>query len=780
MIKIVLDSEKLTSGNFLDVFVLYPKEITQILDAYMLHRDYSLFIRIPTVFQWFKNMSMRYPQGTFAFETLDARGALSQRWGLDITETVTNEDIMQAGLLSSDLHPQPGFSFEDTLLAHYYAPILTSKTFPTTKLSSLLEAVEPQKWKDNLSIPLLARTLRARMEEWKSKARSSDQRQLVEMFAANPQALKHQLMSFRVLRGYPAIGDAVLGATFDLFRVLKLPLEDLKVEESKIPQTIQQVTYFLNSQQPQNSDDLAGLLERTSGLLTVEFETIEKHLRDHPDWISAELMDQIEQKFSDHIRQSVRRIKALREMIRPAKPSDPDPNWDAESMLAWTTDSYLPYQAWCDRQEQFDPDFYVIGDRFSEWLISKWDALHANSKRMVFNILPNKAAELKQAGIVNLVLVIDNLGWSFSEILRDLFQDQGYFLAIAEPYLAMLPTETEISKKCLLAGKVGYAELDNKTYSGIIEKGWVPYFSNDQAFCYISDIGSLDKIEDIDASTYVVNYLAVDKALHKSADEIGMSHREHIHHLLEKLAENTIKFIDKHDLKDRIRIHIVSDHGSTRIPGEQQNDLDMAFFKTPGFEQRSHRYLEVSSERFEKLADNLRFDCFFIPANKFRNSVNYLCARRGNRFIATDKRSYVHGGLLPEEVVVPYLVFEPTGAPVQDLTVILKKTEFRYRTETIELEIGNPNHTAVEQVLVSILNGNVESEPERIASLNSNRNVGVKIKARFKSTNIPEEQNNLRIRIRFEARGEAHVFEVNKPITMRKLVDEKNTDIFDL
>jgi hypothetical protein len=723
-------------------------------------------------------MSRRYPQGTFTFETIDARGALSNSWGVDIPETVTNEEIMQTGLLSSDLHPQPGSSFEDTLLAHYYAPILTSKTFPTTRLPSLLEAVEPQKWKDNLSTPLLARTLHVRMEEWKSKARSSEQRQLVEMFSADPNALKLQLMSFRVLRSYQAIGDAVLGEVFDLFRILKLPLEDLKVEESRIPETIQQVTYFLNSQQPQSSDDLAGLLDRTSGLLTVEFETIEKHLRSHPDWISAELMDQIEQKFSEQSRRLALKIKALREMIRPAKPNDPDTNWDSETMLAWVTDSYLPYQTWCDRQEQFDPDLYMIGDRFSEWLISKWDDLHANSKRMVFNILPMKAAELKKAGVLNLVLVIDNLGWSFSEMLRDIFQEQGYFLASAEPYLAMLPTETEISKKCLLAGAVGYAELDNKTYSGIIEKGWVPYF-NDQAFRYISDIGSLDKIEEIDASTYVVNYLAVDKALHKSADEIGMSHREHIHHLLEKLAENTIKFIDKHDLKDRIRIHIVSDHGSTRIPGEQQNDLDMAFYKTNGFEQRSHRYLEVSSERFEKLADNLRFDCFFIPANRFRNSVNYLCARRGNRFIATDKRSYVHGGLLPEEVVVPYMVFEPTGVTIQDLTVILNKAEFRYRNEIVELEIGNPNHTAVEQIFVSLLNGNIECEPERIPSLKSSRNVAVQLKARFKLTNIPEEQNSLRLRIRFIARGEAHVFEVTTPITMKKLVDEISTDIFD-
>jgi len=220
--------------------------------------------------------------------------------------------------------------------------------------------------------------------------------------------------------------------------------------------------------------------------------------------------------------------------------------------------------------------------------------------------------------------VIDNLGWTFSEMLRDMFQERGYFLAGAEPYLAMLPSETEISKKCLLAGAVGYQAIDDKTYKGMIEKGWVPYFK-DNAFRYFSDIGSLSAIETIDAASYVVNYLAIDKALHKSADEIGMPHRDHIYHLLGKLVENTISFIEKHDLQENIRIHVVSDHGSTRIPANVQNDLDQAFFKTNGFEARSHRYVTVSSERFAGLADNLKLDCFSCPPMIFESGECAVC-----------------------------------------------------------------------------------------------------------------------------------------------------------
>jgi len=137
--------------------------------------------------------------------------------------------------------------------------------------------------------------------------------------------------------------------------------------------------------------------------LSVEFETIEKHLRDHPDRITPELMDQIEDKFSGQSRRLTQKIATLRGFIRPPKPETPDLNWDVETMLSWATESYLPYQAWCDRQEQFDPDLYVIGDHFSRWLMQNWDTIHANSKRMVFNILPNKAVDLKRDGVVNLV-----------------------------------------------------------------------------------------------------------------------------------------------------------------------------------------------------------------------------------------------------------------------------------------------------------------------------------------------------------------------------------------
>lgn len=782
MIRIIDDPHRLLKiqtneikvNSFTEYLILYERLLESIHTGQNLH----ILVHHPTILQWLKNMASRYPQGTFVFETMDARAALARQWGIEIPAHVTNADILQAGLLEIDVQPQPGFTFEDTLLAYFYAPIFTAKTFPFTQITAMLNAIEPQRWQANQAIPLLARTLHIRLDEWVNKARSGEQRHLIELFAADPMGLKRNLMQFRILRSYPELGEGLLGETFNLLRVLKLQLDDLTVEEGQILEVVLQVTYQLNNQQPNTPEELAGLLDTVSGLLMVEFEAVEKALHEHPDWITLELVDKIEAKFSPQSRPLARRIADLRARIQPPKPAAPQLDWDLERMLAWARESYLPYQAWCDMLDRFDAELYALGDKFSEWLFTHWDDLHANSKRMVFNVLPNIAAELKHPGLVNLVLVIDNLSWSFSELLRDLFQERGYYLAAAEPYLAMVPSETEISKKCLLSGAVGYQMMDDKTYKGIIEKGWVPYF-NDRAFRYFSDIGGLSAVETIDAAAYVVNYLAVDKALHRSADEIGMPHRVHIHHLLDNLVENCVQFIEKHSLQENIRIHVISDHGSTRIPAEIPNDLDPAFFKTSGFYAHSHRYVIVSTERFASLAENLRLDCFFLPANDFLNPDNVLCARRANRFIPTEKDIYVHGGLLPEEIIVPYMVFEPSMAPLQDLTVLFRKTEFRYRMETVEMELGNPNDLAVEHISISILNGNVVSEPARLALLSGKTKALVKIDARFRQTSMAEDQTSLRLRIRFTARGEQHIFDIQTKITMKKMVEEMSSQIFE-
>jgi len=113
------------------------------------------------------------------------------------------------------------------------------------------------------------------------------------------------------------------------------------------------------------------------------------------------------------------------------------------------------------------------------------------------------------------------------------------------------------------------------------------------------------------------------------------------------------------------------------------------------------------------------------------------------------------------------------------LDILLIKSLFRYRLETIELKIGNPNDAAVEQVHITTLNGNVEWEFEPIPVINGHHDKSRQVTARFKLTSLPEEQTTLGLRVRFRCRGEMHSFDVRLPIEMHKMVEEKSTSVFD-
>jgi bifunctional DNA-binding transcriptional regulator/antitoxin component of YhaV-PrlF toxin-antitoxin module len=264
-----------------------------------------------------------------------------------------------------------------------------------------------------------------------------------------------------------------------------------------------------------------------------------------------------------------------------------------------------------------------------------------------------------------------------------------------------------------------------------------------------------------------------------SSDQIGMPHLKYISSLLEGFVETITAFIDKHDLKKRIVIHVLTDHGSTTIPADIANDLDLSGFKSTEFTIRSPRYIVVSKEKFSRLPDNWKEDCFFLDATEFGNDSHYLSARRGNRFVKTDDNFFAHGGLSPEEIIVPHLIFEAVKASLQDLTLLLARNEFRYRKERIVLEIGNPNDFAVENIRISVINSNIDTDQATIDVLNGKTKSAVEMSAQFKQTANVDERDNLILRIRFTCRDEKHEQSATMPIKMRAMVETKGKSAFD-
>ena len=782
MIKIILDLNKLVSnseGLLIADVADYVPAYSEMLLAFENKDDLTVYVQNPAVKAWLERMAKRYPEGSFIFESWDARQFLEGQWELEIPEQINPDEIMASGLLDLDIAPHPGADFDDVILGYFYGTVFTARNFPFAHLAELLLGYDDKIWRTNEKNQLVYRTYQNRLTQWQEKGKIAEVRSLVELIIADIKQVKHQLMLYKVLRFYKEIGIQLLGDHYQLFETLRPELRKLPIDEDNIQDAIVQVRYLLeNNPSPDTTKDLIAQISLTSGLLMAEFDHFEKILLSNPGLVTKELILSLEDKFSPLQSRVGKRISRLSDLIQPEKPDEPGQNWDLPQMLRWVTEKYLPYQSWCDRNEIIDHDLFAFGDQFALWLYDNWHEVRLNSGHMVYNMLPNHTSMLKQKDVVNLVLIIDNLSWTFAEKLQSSFEERGFFITKVEPYLSMLPSETEISKKCLLSGSPSYNDIDTKNYTAIIEKGWVPYF-NQASFQYISDIGKLGQITEVKNTTYFVNYLAVDNALHTSSSQLGIPHQQHVIHLLSGLVEAVLDFINKHDLKQKINIHVVSDHGAIRIPKKIHNALDPKDYKKSDFPNTSHRYTTVSNERFAILPDNLKEDCFFLDSTEFGNPQHYLCTRRANRFLETDGTFYTHGGLTPEEMVVPHMIFEAVKLPVKELTLILTNDAFRYRQETIPLRIGNPNDSSVEDVVVSITNSNIEAEPETIPWINGNSDLLIHFDGLINQTSNPEDRSNLTFHIRFTHRGERQSQTVKVPITMRTMFELKDSTLFD-
>ncbi len=98
MIKVISDTNRFANpvcGEILDSIENYPAIYAKCLSAFNSQTDFVVYVRYSVACTWLKNLSLRYPQGTFIFETLDARQALAQCIGMEIPTRVTNGDFFK-------------------------------------------------------------------------------------------------------------------------------------------------------------------------------------------------------------------------------------------------------------------------------------------------------------------------------------------------------------------------------------------------------------------------------------------------------------------------------------------------------------------------------------------------------------------------------------------------------------------------------------------------------------------------------------------------------------
>jgi len=639
----------------------YVPAYTRMVEAIHAGRPLTVVVRHPTCAVWLRAAQDRYGPQRIHVHKVTCRTRLAEWWGVESPAWATDEAIARSGLLDVPLQAQPGQRFEDVVLEAFYSPFLACDRLPLPLLADLLTGYDPQRWASADRRPLVKEVLARRLQVWAEAASSPGERLLVEGLQRDPAALARTLALVKVLAGYPPqVGQHILGPAYGPLAALSLDLSGLPVREADVAGAVDHVRIHLNTlaQTLSPPEALSALLKQASGHLVAEFEALQALLRSGEVTVDADLIRQARYKFAPVHDRLEQELAALELLVTPPRPPQPDPagTWTADDWLNWAVEHYLPYRFWLEEIGQYDEETTAQADAYAEWLCAHYPALRLTCPRMAYQGLLALRDRLAGPAPV-LVVVADNLNGKFLPDLAHYLQAKGFFAGQSVPHLATLPSCTEVSKKCLFVGQP--EPFRGTAYEKPTLAAWEPVLGG-RRVRYLSGIGALRSVRRQEHDVYFLNYTPVDQALHDDEQQTGVPTSAAVRQRLRALAADVRTFAERIGAARDLVVIVVSDHGSTRIPADAPNLIDRRFYASRVSDQH-HRYVTISDKELAALPDNVRFECYVFERERFDLPTNYLAARSTYRFAEAGAGIYVHGGLSPEETIVPLTVFTPAA-----------------------------------------------------------------------------------------------------------------------
>jgi hypothetical protein len=761
----------------------YVDTCLQIVNS--LHNKVTLdvLVRDSTCFKWLSRLQDQYGSHYIKIMENSPREAIKRQWHLEhLSDDVTDRAILEANLLDLRITPKNYEKFEDIILENFYSNYLTCPELPIGRLVELLEDLVTNRWEDNRKIPLIFRQYEKRLDEWKEKRKEKEFKKIIEDLRNEPRILQQQLKNYKVVKNYPSeIGKRIIGEKYDVFHKLPLDLNNLKIDRLSVERAIHEIEIFLRNEiEIKTCDDLETLLNNLSGELSIEFYIIRKAIYNLENKVTEELIEKIKDKFSSISDQISTDIKELDLLIPRPKPSKPQDSWNAEEWLKWAIDEYLPYQFWLEDRNEYDEEIALSSEKFGNWFYNNFLGLKTSFCRILHKVVPNIYHEIRSNEGISLFLIIDNFNFKYLNELCSFFGHQGFFCKESQAYFSMIPTETTVCKKSLLSGEPEIRNLKNKSYEKIIQETWAGFVGS-KKFKFLPHLGALKEIRKVEHDVYFLNYCSIDELFHEDEDDLGKPHREEVWYRLKTLVKSVINFGKRLEIEHKLSVYICSDHGSTKIQTHVSNPIDRKYYKAKS-EDKHHRFVTLTDKQIENLPSHVESNCYVVRRQEYGLLENILIAKGYGRFKKTTGKFYVHGGLSPEEVIVPFVVFKKISEEPKEILFYLEQNIFRYSVKSsISFNLGNINDYEINNVEISIRNSNIESEYVKFKRIKAKEKINIEIPARFKKTTSKKENEFLVARISYQFLGKTYIQDKEFSITMKSIIQRKADldDIFD-
>lgn len=742
----------------------YLRGYHRIATAIHAAQDLSVLVKDKTVGRWLKVLAHRYGPDRVELTELTLHKQLRKQIGVEIPAHITEQQLLDSGFLDLNIPATPNITFEDYILEVFFGNFLTLSG-GLRRVGDIFAVCDPDQWQSALKRPLVREIYQKRLRQLRKELQDAGEvaeLQILEWLATSPELLLRNLITLKLLSNYPEqLGKRVLGKNYPGLSKLRLDLRRIPVVLAGIEKTLDEIRLHLATYDGQDGEKGFTIpLTQVSGFLEIEFDCLYNHLVAGTVSVTSEVVRKVQEKFRPLVA-SPRLAQALADLdllISKEPPPVPEKNWQAHEWIEWAMQHYLPYRFWLENTGRLDDQIGEIASAYADWLYANYGKLIYHSEHMAWKTVRNLREAIKSHPGTVLVIVIDNLNAKFYPELQAQMQKQGYFEHSLAYCFSMLPSCTEVSKKCLITGH--YAPFSGSAYKSPVETIWSGHLG--RTVKYLGNIGEFRLVSKREHDVYFLNYLPLDITLHQSENQTGLSHAQAIRSYLGSLTQDIRSFARRIGAERDLMVVVLSDHGSTRIPKGTVNVLQGKFYKERALDEH-HRYISVSDDELAKLPSNTQYDSYLFNREVYELEDNYLVARRLYRFLPTDESVYIHGGLTPEETLVPVAVYHPVTVTPKPLSITLIDGGKLYIGTKVDLtlEITNLNAYPCEAVEIKFPDPNIEAQAQAIGDIAKLQRMILNLTARCPRTADPAAKKlHIQVAYRFLGQPWEHAVEV--------------------
>jgi len=462
---------------------------------------------------------------------------------------------------------------------------------------------------------------------------------------------------------------------------------------------------------PLDAAAMHAAVAQMSGLSEAELAALSMMVQRTPDALDARLLQAITARFAQlQTADAAIQLRSFAEAIAPAEPPLPDPAWPVERWLRWATRQYLPFFAWVIRSGRGREHQQVCALRYSDWLYEQYPAWLNSAQTPLLLSQYQQLTSLVESDTRTVViwLIVDGMTWWQGELMREACARHGLHTQAQLPGVALLPSITSISKRALVTGQPTI-DLGQPTVAETarvkLARGNIPAHVGDNLPAAIKALRERGELR-----VCVVLFNLIDVLAHQSAtftDNAGV--RGHLEELARDLGAAQRLCAEQ---GRRLQVLIGSDHGSTRLPATAISlplpstirEIDELWeTELPEQEPRTTgtRAATTALAQLPVVDDQLWYR---LDRTRFQLDRHYLVPR-GYNYLKRRPAGWTHGGLTPEETIVPLLHLAAERPQVQAIELELRGTLRAGQAGSVTGVLRNLNPFAVQELRLLLSGG---------------------------------------------------------------------------